>query len=74
MNEQKNKTPWRSFQGCVTAGGPLIVSGLFGFALYKFLQPSVEPGLARWTAIIISLCVFGLIATLRIDHERKCKL
>lgn len=67
----RGKSAWRSFQGCVTATGPLIISALFGFALYRLMQPDVEPGLARWAAVIIALCVLLLISTLIRELENK---
>ena len=64
MNKDNNV--WYSFQGCVIAAMPFIVSILTGIAAYKFLRQLDMPTfITAWATFIIAACVFLLAVILK---------
>ncbi len=61
-----NRNVWRSFQGCVIAGGPFAVAILTAYATYRFLQPfGLPPFVTAWATFIMGACVFMLAVILK---------
>ncbi len=71
----KNKSLWSSFQGCVIAVMPLVVSTLVSIAAYKFFQrQTFPPFVVMATAVVVWMLVFVITYSIKQnlgeqDHE-----
>ncbi len=61
----KNNNVWYSFQGCMIAVMPFIVSILIGIAAYYFMKPMFPPIVVWFSVINIFLSAWALLYMLK---------
>ncbi len=74
MNEEKNRSVWRSFQGCMIAVSPYVTSILSGTASWYFVKSLAFHPFVVWsTAVNVGMLTFAFTYRLmeRIGHGNE---